>query len=80
MSNEVTFPLSDSEYKKRNAELAELVRKANAALNEATEFADKYHLSFRFGPAYGMGGTYEGDPAERYGDDDDGWYSSSMSC
>ena len=31
MSNEVTFPLSDSEYKKRNAELAELVRACQRA-------------------------------------------------
>lgn len=80
MSNEVTFPLSDAEYKQRSAELSKKVEAAYAALREATEFADKYHLNFAWYPAYGMGGYYDGDPEERSKYSEDGWYSSSQSC
>lgn len=80
MSNEVNFPLSDEEYQKRNKELSELVSKAYAALEEATEFANKYHLSFSWSPGYGMGGRYYGDPEDQDDYMDGGWYSSSQSC
>ncbi len=75
----VTFPLSDREIKIRNEELSVLVEEAYAALKKCEAFADKYHLEFSWSPAYGMGGWYYGDPAEREYPED-GWRSSSASC
>lgn len=69
-----------------NARLNDLVRDANTALRVAQAFADEHGLSFRFGPAYGMGGTYYGkamqDDPDSWApsDSEAGWYSSSMGC
>jgi|GEM_PF-3761306 seryl-tRNA synthetase len=73
--------------KREGAEkLANAVQRANDALQEATNIADKYGLSFNFGPAYGMGGTYYGrenadyDESDYYDSDEQGWVSSSEQC
>ena len=66
--------------------LADLVQAAYDALNAAEAFADEHKLSFNFSPAYGMGGSYDGEVENRsvpeYVDreDHDGWYPSSQSC
>lgn len=66
----------------KQAELSRLVRAAEEALKAATDFADEHKLYFSWSPAYGMGGSYIGDPEERWNSDysDDGWHSSSMGC
>ena len=50
--------------------LSKLVEQANAALREAEQFATDNNLSFRFDPAYGIGGWFESGE----------WNPSSMSC
>lgn len=65
--------LSDEDARKL---IDEKVSEAYAALSEAQAIADAHKLAFRFSPAYGMGGWYEG---ERDGADD-GWMPSSQSC
>lgn len=63
-----------------NAALAEKVRVAYVAIEEATKIADEYKISFDFSPAYGMGGCYQ--PAGDFdsSDSEGGWQSSSQSC
>lgn len=64
--------------------IAEYVKQANEALKEAEKIVrdnPDYELYFRFGPAYGMGGTFG--PPNDWDDNDDhdnGWFSSSQSC
>jgi hypothetical protein len=70
--------------------LSGLVKNVKDALTQAQMFADEHGLEFYFAPAYGMGGSYYGkamreDPAQSdwvpsEAEDNDGWYSSSMSC
>jgi len=76
----ITFPLSDDEMMLANKKLSALVRAASEALEEAEKYADKYHLSFSWSPAYGMGGHYNGNPDDRNPDDEGGWSSSSAGC
>lgn len=60
-------------------ELNKKVQAVYAALKVATDYADEHKLSFEFGAAYGMGGSYVGDPRDRdY--PDTCWYPSSSSC
>lgn len=69
--------------KEATVELSRLVSVAKEALQAATNFADEHKLSFSWNPSYGMGGSYIGDPEERWKEDyygDDGWHSSSMGC
>lgn len=66
----------------KKAELKKLVEAAEAALEEAERFAEEHKLSFYYiGPAYGMGGYFEGD-TDRRGEyeKDFGWSPSSGSC
>ena len=68
--------------------VAEQIKIAQDAIKEAQRIADEAKISFSFeGPAYGMGGYYEGNPEDRYLEDwqdsDDisaGWSASSQSC
>jgi hypothetical protein len=81
----VVLPLSDREHRIRQQELSDLIARAEEALADCTKFADKYHLSFGWSPAYGMGGYYYGDPkdkVDKYGEDrtENGWRASSQSC
>lgn len=90
--NSATMRLNQAEQeaekrKKEGAEkLAAAVSEANEALNRATAVADEYGLDFKFGPAYGMGGTYYGakdrdyDDSDYYNSDEQGWVSSSAYC
>lgn len=66
----------------KQAELSRLVKSARDALTAAECFADEHKLSFSWSPFYGGGGSYIGDPEERWNSDysDDGWHSSSMGC
>ena len=64
-----------------NAEIDRLIKEAYAALSAAEEIADRWKLEFSFGPAYGMGGTYYGDPEDRDSwNPEQGWVSSSADC
>lgn len=58
--------------KELQAQLAQLVSAAHAALSEAESFAAEHNLDFSFSPEYGMGGHYDGAEAM--------WYPSSQSC
>jgi len=67
------------------AELASRVAAFEAALEEAETFATENKLYFRISPAYGMGGTFDGElvgQAPEYEGDEDhtGWCPSSQSC
>ncbi len=64
---------AQKEVQRLAAEAMELIRKAE-------KIADEHKVNFRFDVAYGMGGTYQGDPDRRYVNDEDGWQPSSMSC
>jgi hypothetical protein len=63
-----------------NNEIARLCNEAYKLINQAEKLADEHKLSFDFGVAYGLGGTYIGDEEERSEYCNDGWYSSSSSC
>lgn len=54
------------------AELEEKVNAFHTALAEAEAIANKHNLSFNIYPAYGMGGTYDGEEGE--------WSPSSQGC
>lgn len=60
------------ERKEASEQLAKLVSEFEVALQAAQDFADEHNLYFRLDPAYGMGGTYDGEVQE--------WYASSQSC
>lgn len=72
------------EYKESQAILQAKIDAATVALKEAEQFARDNKLSFYWpGPAYGMGGSFEGN--DEYADPTDynyenGWYPSSGSC
>ncbi len=72
------------EEKKKEAlkNIAEKTKLAMELIKECTKIADEAKVSFSFDIAYGMGGTYRGDPETRRGEDyhDDGWHASSYSC
>ena len=80
--------MSDQDKKIAQGKIAEQIKIAEAALNEAQRLANEAKVSFSWeGPSYGMGGHYEGDPEDRYiqdwQDSDDvnaGWSASSQSC
>lgn len=67
-------------YKELNAKVDAAKALASSALDEAIAFADEHGLSFYWdGPAYGMGGYYQGDEKQRdY--KHRGWEPSSGSC
>lgn len=71
---------SQEEIQNANDEISKLVDAAYESIANAQKLADKYKLDFSFNLAYGMGGWYNGDEDERYGDDDEGWSASSQSC
>ncbi|UQS94147.1 hypothetical protein ABNavy71_070 [Acinetobacter phage AB-Navy71] len=60
--------MSNNEDKK----LRKLVQNIRDAIHEAEAFADKHELDFYIQPAYGMGGTYDGETGE--------WHPSSQDC
>jgi len=61
--------------------IQEYIRLAETNINYAEEIADKYKLTFRWdGPAYGMGGGYNGGYNDDESDLDLKWYPSSQSC
>lgn len=82
------------QVREANAKIAELIKEAEAKLNEAARIADQVQVDFYFeGMGYGMGGTYhptkEGVSRDdwvnsEYDYDDEwyesGWQSSSSSC
>jgi sugar phosphate isomerase/epimerase len=69
------------EEQEATKELARLVEVLESALAEAEAFAAEHGLGFRFEPAYGMGGYFQGDPVEAALDECEvGWYPSSHSC
>lgn len=78
---EAEKPLNAEEALKK---MTELVRKAEAAVDEACKHADQYNLSFRWDLAYGMGGRYYGGTSAQ-GNDwetsyESGWVASSETC
>lgn len=86
MADEIPENISAGDAKKL---IDEKVKAAYALITEAQVIADEHKLSFSFDVAYGMGGTYLGNPedresAYRYGDydrdSDDGWRPSSRGC
>lgn len=64
--------------------IAEKVEAAQKALHEAEKLADQHGIGFGFHPAYGMGGYYQPEVDETYGEDwspsNTGWLASSQSC
>jgi len=63
--------------------ISDNIEEAYRLIKEAEALADKHKLFFSFSVAYGMGGDYHGDTADRYSDWDDnpgGWSPSSQSC
>lgn len=52
--------------------MSKLSDEIDSAIDKATSFADRYNLDFSLNPAYGMGGTYDGEDGE--------WHPSSQSC
>lgn len=58
-------------------EISRLLNDAYKSINKAEALANEHKLSFEFGVAYGLGGTYYGDEEERSEYCADGWYSSS---
>lgn len=79
--------MTDEEAKHLEAtkKIADLLKQAEAALNEAASIADENGVSFGWdGPAYGMGGYYQpkvdNEDSEEEEDDwceSSGWRSSS---
>lgn len=77
-----------TDKKEAQGKIAEQIKIAQDALKEAARIADEAKVHFNWeGPSYGMGGSYEGDPDDRYLEDwqdsDDvnaGWSASSQSC
>jgi hypothetical protein len=80
--------MSTADKKDLYTELKTKVSAAYAALQEATDFADKHGLGFSWDVSYGMGGYYQGkgteeDPSWDHSscsEDDYGWRASSQSC
>lgn len=65
----------------KQKELDTLVKEFNKKLKEAEAFAKKYKLNFSIHPAYGMGGSFYGDPAQFSEDGaEPGWFPSSEGC
>lgn len=60
-----------------NKLISEKINAAYALITEASELADEHKLDFSFDVAYGMGGTYVGDPDKWQ---EPGWNPSSQSC
>ena len=64
----------------------EKTNEADKLIEEATEIADQYGISFSFSVAYGMGGVYHPKKQQdnwetsSFEDDDEGWVSSSEMC
>lgn len=81
--------MSDEEVKEAEKQEAYKVillklDQAKRLIDECESLADKHALEFN-SPigAYGMGGTYVGTGArdeDEYGDNDEGWVSSSRRC
>lgn len=61
-------------------QISQHLGEAYQAISKAEKLADEFKLTFDFGVAYGLGGTYIGDEEERSEYCNDGWYSSSSSC
>ncbi len=75
-------PNSSSE--KAQKEIQRLLSEARTLVRQAEELAKENKLSFSFSIAYGMGGTFTGDPDEDWGGYDSssnvGWHPSSHNC
>lgn len=72
--------LNDTDMtRKANELIAIYVKEAMESLEKAKTIADKYNVSFRFSPAYGMGGSYDPDEWDS-SDSSSGWRPSSQSC
>ncbi|MDD5149989.1 MAG: hypothetical protein PHC28_05835 [Flavobacterium sp.] len=64
-----------------NKQIANLIKEAEAKISEAEALAKEYKLSFSWsGPAYGMGGYYDGDWETSNCEGESGWNPSSSSC
>lgn len=60
--------------------IARLLAEARDKISEAEALADEFKTSFSFDLCYGAGATYRGDIDSRWGDDENGWLSSTASC
>ena len=57
------------------------LKQAYALIKECEDIATSEGLEFSFDVAYGMGGTFYGEPfKDYYGDTRQGWQASSHSC
>ncbi len=73
-------PVETMNLERAKQALEEARSLAYAALQQAQAIAEFHKLGFNFSPAYGMGGWFEGNPEDRYPDNEDGWCPSSQSC
>lgn len=81
---------TSEERKEALKQISALVSEAAEKLREAQGIADEAKVSFRFSPAYGMGGTYipdtedgvyyDGDWEESDSEYSGSWKSSSAMC
>lgn len=69
-------------YEQLREKVAAATAVADHAFDEAIAFANEHKLSFYWeGPAYGMGGSYQGDTSEwDRRESENGWCPSSLSC
>lgn len=75
------MPNYQSEAEKAQKEIQKLISEAYANVRKAEELAKQHKLCFSFDVAYGMGGTFVGDPDENYDNPGEtGWLASSHSC
>ncbi len=71
--------MSDQDRKIAQGKVAEKIKEAEAAIKEATEIASAAGIGFNWeGPAYGMGGYFEGRSEDEW--EESGWSASSQSC
>lgn len=65
-----------------NKLIAEKLQQIDALYAECEKLADEYGVYFSVdGPTYGMGGSYNPNRSEEWGDgSEDGWLASAHSC
>lgn len=61
-----------------NKKIEELLQNAYDSISQAEAIAQEYNLTFRFELEYGMGGYYDPNETNDYGDSH--WHPSSLSC
>jgi hypothetical protein len=80
--------MSEKDKKEANEKIAQCLAKAEAALQEAEDLADKHGVTFGWHRIYGMGGRYlpKGSVKDNYYSDEPDtrevgeWISSSSGC